>query len=83
MNDFDSRTALSATATLRPRLFAIVRMNAAASFSIFVFMISSIFSPRRTGCAAPVFVPGAIAATSADSRMKNPADAARLPAGAT
>src|SRR5438876_1183705 len=57
--------------------------DAAASFSIFIFMISSIFSPRITGCAAPVFVPGAIAAMSADSRMKNPADAARLPVGAT
>src|SRR5262249_20177600 len=36
-----------------------------------------------TGCAAPAFVPGAIAATSADSRMKIPADPARLPVGAT
>ena len=63
-----------------PALAAIVRMKAAASFSIFAFMISSTFSPRRTGCAAPVFVPGAIAATSADSRMKKPAEAARLPA---
>ena len=69
---------------LRPRREAIVRMNAAASFSIFIFITSSIFSPpRMTGCAAPVLVPGAIAEISAASRMKNPADAARLPAGET
>ena len=52
------------------------RADAAASFSTFVFMTSSIFSPRMTGCAAPAFVPGAIAAMSADSRMTKPADAA-------
>ena len=36
----------------------------------------------RTGAGAPVF-PGAMAATSAASRMKNPAEAARLPLGVT
>ena len=36
-----------------------------------------------TGWAAPVLVPFAMAATSADSRMKNPAEAARAPLGAT
>ena len=35
------------------------------------------------GDAAPVWLPGAIAAISADSRMKNPADAAREPVGVT
>ena len=45
MNDFDCRTALSATATLRPRFAATVRMSAAASFSIFCFITSSSFSP--------------------------------------
>ena len=74
LRDGDVASALSARC---------VRMNAAASFSSFVFITSSIFSPRRTGCAAPVFVPGAIAAMSAASRMKKPADAARLPLGAT
>jgi hypothetical protein len=35
------------------------------------------------GEAAPVSVPGDIAAISAESKMKNPADAARDPVGAT
>ena len=35
----------------------------------------------RTGWAAPVLVPGAMAATSAASRMKKPAEEASLPAG--
>ena len=71
VHDFDSRTALSASCTLRPRLEVNERMKAAASFSIFAFITGSILSlaPISTGCAAPVFVPGAIAATSADSRM--------------
>ncbi len=38
---------------------------------------------RRPRCAAPASVPGAIAATSADSRRKNPAEPARAPDGAT
>ena len=54
-----------------------------ASFSIFCFRIGSIFWPSRIGWEAPVLVPGAMAAMSADSRMKNPAEAARLPEGAT
>src|SRR5579871_6342914 len=37
----------------------------------------------KTGCAAPVFVPNAIDATSVDSRIKKPADAARDPDGPT
>ena len=36
-----------------------------------------------TGWAAPMWVPGAMAATSAASVMRNPADAARAPDGAT
>jgi hypothetical protein len=35
------------------------------------------------GCAAPVLVPGAIAAMSAPIKSRNPADAARAPLGAT
>ncbi len=35
------------------------------------------------GDAAPVSVPGDMAATSAESRMKNPAEAARDPVGET
>jgi hypothetical protein len=36
-----------------------------------------------TGCAAPTFVPGAMAATGQESRMNVPAEAAREPEGAT
>ena len=36
-----------------------------------------------TGCAAPALVPGAMAAMSADSSRKKPAEPARAPAGAT
>jgi hypothetical protein len=60
-----------------------LRRYAAASFSTFCFMTASISAPIRTGCAAPVAVPGAIAATSPASSRKNPADAARPPLGAT
>ena len=60
------------------------RISAAASFSSFSFITSSILPPPRiTGWAAPVLVPGAIAATSEDSRIKKPAEAARLPLGVT
>ncbi len=41
VNDFDSRTALSAASMLRPRLEATERIRAAASFSIFCFIVSS------------------------------------------
>ncbi len=39
--------------------------------------------PLFTGCAAPIAVLGAIAATCAAIVMKVPAEAARPPAGAT
>ena len=59
-------------------------MKARASCSAFSFSVfgSSCPSPA-TGCAAPVFVPGAIAATSPARRRKNPADAAEAPEGET
>ena len=47
-------------------------------------MVSSIFWPLpSTGCAAPMCVPGAMAATSAAMVRMNPAEAARAPDGAT
>ena len=47
-------------------------------------MVSSTFSPLpATGCAAPMCVPGAIAATSAAIVIRKPADAARFPDGPT
>ncbi len=59
-------------------------MSAAASFVTFsaIVLESSAPSPA-TGCAAPALVPGAIAATSAAIRRKNPADAACAPEGVT
>src|ERR1700730_12719974 len=72
VKDLDSRTALSATSTLRPRRETTERISAAASFSIFCFISSSDFTevgPKSsTGCAAPALVPGAMAATSAAGR---------------
>ena len=46
--------------------------------------MSSIFSPLPdTGCAAPMCVPGAMAAMSAAMVMRKPAEAARFPDGPT
>ena len=58
-------------------------MKASASFSTFCISTSSGLPPSKTTCAAPASVPGAIAATSADSSRKNPAEPARDPDGAT
>ena len=46
-------------------------------------IVSSGLPPSNTTCAAPASVPGAIAATSAASSRKNPAEPARAPDGAT
>ena len=55
-------------------------MSSAAFFEL----VSSIVAPPPdTGWAAPMWVPGAIAATSAAIVMMNPADAARPPEGPT
>jgi hypothetical protein len=81
----DSVTAFSAHSTGRPRCAASDRANAAASFVIFSSMTSDTPSPEPigTGWAAPAFVPGAIAATSAAISTKKPADPACPPAGVT
>ena len=56
----------------------------ATSDVIFFAIVSSIFSPLPvTGWAAPIWVPGAMAATSAAMVMRKPADAARFPDGPT
>jgi hypothetical protein len=48
------------------------------------FDITSSISPRpETGWAAPMLVPGAMAATSAEMVMMKPAEAARAPEGPT
>ncbi|OLD75578.1 MAG: hypothetical protein AUG87_12505 [Candidatus Rokubacteria bacterium 13_1_20CM_4_70_14] len=78
------RTAFSAQSAFRPRSSATVRMNAAASFSIFfIIVLSTVPPPSMTGDAAPMLVAGAIAAMCAASVMKTPAEAARAPVGAT
>ncbi len=83
VTDTDSRTAFSAQSAFRPRSIAIVRANAAASFATFFIISLSPPPETATGCAAPMFVAGAIAATCAAMVMKTPADAARAPVGAT
>ena len=79
----DERTAFSAHSALRPRSVAMVRAKAAASFSTFLIISLSPPPPTATGCAAPMFVAGAITATCAAIVMKTPAEAARAPPGAT
>src|SRR5437764_3108931 len=44
---------------------------------------AGLLPPMLTGCADPMFVPGAIAAMSAASVMYMPAEAARAPDGET
>ena len=59
-------------------------MNAAASFSIFWPRVPPMSPPVEvTALAEPMLVCGAIAATSAASVMKAPAEAARAPFGYT
>ena len=59
-----SRTAFTAHSTFRPRRCAIASLNEAVKFSIFSPRTPLISSPcPPTGCAAPMFVPGAMAAT--------------------
>src|SRR5437773_1859982 len=83
VTDTDWRTAFSPHSALRPRSMAIVRMNAAASFSTLRMLSLSIPPPTDTGWAAPMFVAGAMAATWAAMVMKTPAEAARAPVGPT
>ncbi len=78
------RTASSAQRTFRCRFSLIVLMKAAASLVAFSFMIESFSAPcMPTGCAAPMFVPGAMAAMCAARVMNAPAEADWAPGGAT
>ena len=84
VSDTLSRTARSGHTAFRCRVSAIVRANAAASWTTLASIAESARSPPSlTGWAAPISVPGAIAATPAASVTNIPADAARAPAGAT
>ena len=59
-------------------------MKARASCSAFsLSVLGSSWPSPATGWAAPVFVPGAMAATSPARRRKNPAEAADAPEGET
>ena len=73
-------TKVAATSALRPYVVARPSICAVASFLTFW---SRSPPDRPIGVEAPTWVPGAIAATGADSRMKAPADAARAPLGDT
>ena len=84
VTETEERTAFSAHSTLRPRSAARLRAKAAASFATFLDISLPISPPPAvTGCAAPMLVAGAIAATCAAMVMKTPAEAARAPVGAT
>ena len=87
-----SRTALSAHSTLRSRSFAIDSMKAIVNFSAFSCDTSRRSPsssrwppppPALTGEAAPMLVPGAMAATWPAMVMKVPAEAAQAPRGDT
>ena len=74
----------TASSTGRPRGTTSDRTRAAASsLTFFPIVFGSSSPPPPTGEAAPVFVPGAIAATSQAIRMMNPAEAAWEPGGWT
>ncbi len=78
------RTASSTQSALRPRSCAIERANEAVKFSIFSPITPATSSPPvPTGWAAPIVVPGAIAAIFAASVINVPAEAAPAPDGAT
>ena len=77
------RTAFSAHSMLCPRWAATVRANAAASLVALRASVESIGPWRLIGVAAPMLVPGAIAATSPAMVTNTPADAARAPPGVT
>ena len=68
-----ARTAFTAHSTFRPRCCAMASLNDAVKFSTFFPIVPGMSSPcPPTGCAAPMLVPGAIAATCAAIVMKTP-----------
>src|SRR5438552_2793513 len=70
--DLLSIMPVAARSAFRPRAFTKLRKYADASFSTLAFMIGSISLPdMKTGWAAPVLVPSAIAATSDDRDRKS------------
>ena len=78
------RTAFSAHSTFFFLFSAILFTWATMSLTTFSDMVPSIsLPPAPTGCAAPILVPGAIAAMSAAMVIMTPAEAALAPLGAT
>ncbi len=79
-----SRMACSTHFWFRPRFSATLLAWATISLITFsdIFPLISL-PPAPTGWAAPMFVPGAITATSAAIVIITPAEAARAPRGAT
>ena len=78
------RTVSSSFSWLRPRVWAMLRIRAAASLVTLLAMVSSSFwPPDATGVAAPMLVPGAITAKWAAAVIKVPAEPARAPGGET
>ena len=78
------RTAWIAHSVLRPRFCAMLSLNEAVKFSIFspITPLTS-WPPPATGWAAPILVPGAIAAICPAIVMNTPADPAPAPLGET
>ena len=79
-----SLMAFSTHSALRPRCSATLRAWATMSLTTLSDMVLLISCPPApTGWAAPMFVPGAMAAMSAAMVIITPAEAARAPLGAT
>lgn len=77
------RTAASAQRTLRWRCAATVRAKAAASLVTLRASVESSGPCMEMGVAAPMFVPGDMAAMSQAITMNTPAEAACAPLGVT
>ena len=79
-----SSTVASIASALRPRSAAMLRTSAVVSSSTFLRSVGGKSWPvPEIGAAAPMFVPGAIAATFAATVTSVPADAACAPRGDT
>ena len=66
-----------------PRLRERSRVGRDVRRGLLLHRLALLLARAETGCAAPMCVPGAMAATSAASTRMKPADAARAPGGAT
>ena len=84
LNEAASLTVSSSFSSLRPRSWAMLRISAAAAFSILLARVSSKSRPvEETGVAAPMLVPGAMTAKLAAAVINVPAEPAPAPCGET